>query len=79
MRVSLRQIGNSRGIIIPAPVLASCELGDEVELRVDGKRLIVEGVREPRANWFSGYQPEKDGQDALDGIPMDEGDEEWQW
>lgn len=79
MRVSLRQIGNSRGIIIPAPLLASCELGDEVELRVDGKRLIVEGVQEPRANWFAGYQLEEAGKDALDSIPMDEGDQEWQW
>lgn len=79
MRVSLRQIGNSRGIIIPALVLASCELGDEVNLRVDGKRLIVEGVREPRTNWFMGYQQEQDGRDALDSIPLDEGDEEWQW
>lgn len=79
MRVTIRQIGNSRGIIIPAALLASCEISNEAELSVEGKRLVVEGVHEPRANWFAGYQAEPQGSGVLDGIPMDEGDEEWQW
>ena len=79
MRVPLRNIGNSRGIIIPAPLLASCGLGDEVELRVDGNRLIVEGVQEPRAKWFANYQPAAKDEALLDSIPQDEGADEWQW
>lgn len=31
MRTSLRKIGNSRGIIIPAALLAASEMGDEVD------------------------------------------------
>jgi antitoxin MazE len=79
MRVLIRNIGNSRGIIIPAPLLASCGLGDEVELRVDGSRLIVESVQEPRAKWFTDYKPALLDEALLDSIPQDEGEGEWQW
>ena len=49
MRTSLRKIGNSRGIIIPAALLASAEIGEEVELRQEAGRLVVEAVKAPRA------------------------------
>ena len=78
MRTSLRKVGNSRGVIIPAAMLVACELGQEVELRVVGKSLVIEAVKTLRSQWFDGYQPEADA-DLLATLPADEDDAEWVW
>jgi antitoxin MazE len=78
MRTSLRKIGNSRGIIIPAALLASAEIGEEVELRQEAGRLVIEAVRAPRAGWFDGYNAEED-EDFWADLPFDEGIDEWVW
>jgi len=46
MRTSLIKVGNSRGIIIPAALLAACEMGDKA----------------PRTGWFEGYKAEADSE-----------------
>lgn len=78
MRTVLRKIGNSRGVLIPAPLLAACGIGDAVELRVEGRQIIIEPVAAPRAGWFDGYAPEADG-DAWAGLPVDADSGEWTW
>jgi antitoxin MazE len=78
MRTSLRKVGNSRGVIIPAALLAACEMETEVDIRMEGKTLLITPVKEPRAGWFADYRPEADS-DALAALPVDEGDEEWVW
>ena len=78
MHSQLRKIGNSRGIIIPAAILEACELRDEVNLRVEGKTLIIEAISAPRKGWFDNYQAENDV-DVLSSLPHDETDDEWQW
>ena len=79
MKASLRQIGNSRGIIIPAPLLAECKIQDEIELTVENGRLIITPVKLAREGWFDDYHPDRDA-DAWEGIadtPMEQ--EDWQW
>lgn len=78
MRTSLRKIGNSRGIIIPSTLLAASEMGDEVDIRLEGKTLVIAPVKAPRAGWFDGYKPEAEP-GPLDALPADEGGEEWVW
>lgn len=78
MRINLVKVGNSKGVIIPAAILASCGLKDAVELQIKGKKLIIEALKQPRAGWFDVYQPEPD-EAVLDAIPADEGDSEWVW
>ncbi|MDO9011656.1 MAG: AbrB/MazE/SpoVT family DNA-binding domain-containing protein [Gallionella sp.] len=78
MRTNLRQVGNSRGIIIPAALLAACEMGDEVDIRLEGKSLVIASVKSPRTNWFAAYQAEADVE-PLAALPVDEGGEEWVW
>lgn len=78
MRTSLRKVGNSRGIIIPAMMLVACDLGDEVELTLQGKKLVVEALQEPRKGWFANYQA-VDDVDVLADLSVGEGDEEWAW
>ena len=78
MRANLRKVGNSRGIIIPASLLATCELGDEVELSLVGKKLVIEAVKKPRANWFNNYQEAGDI-DVLDELSVTDDQDEWSW
>ncbi|MCQ8118276.1 AbrB/MazE/SpoVT family DNA-binding domain-containing protein [Methylomonas rosea] len=79
MRTNIRKVGNSRGVIIPAALLAACELSDEVELTVQGKTLIIEALRTPRQNWFTAFKPEQADDDVWSELPPDEDDEEWSW
>lgn len=79
MKSTLRQIGNSRGIIIPAPLLAECEIQDEIDLTVEDGRLIITPIKPIREGWFDNYKPEQD-KDAWKGIaetPKEQ--EDWEW
>jgi antitoxin MazE len=78
MRTSLRKVGNSRGVIIPAKLLAACEMGDEVDIKMVGKNLVIAPVKAPRAGWFDGYKPKADPE-PLAALPADESSEEWVW
>jgi len=78
MRASLRKVGNSRGVIIPATLLAACEMGDEVDIRLEGKSLVIAPIKSPRAGWFDGYKSETDTE-TLDAIPIDEDSGDWEW
>jgi len=79
MRINLVKVGNSKGVIIPAALLASCGLKDVVDLQIKGKKLVIEALKQPRSGWFEGYQAENDEAAVLDSIPVDEGDDEWVW
>jgi antitoxin MazE len=54
MRSALRKMGNSSGVIIPRPLLdqIGATTGDELNLTVEGRRLVIEPVtRSPREGW----------------------------
>lgn len=78
MRTTMRKIGNSRGVLIPAALLAACRIEDEIELHIDQGRLVLEPVRAPRAGWFDNYAA---GQDAAEGWPnlLAGDDKDWVW
>ncbi len=78
MRVNLIKVGNSKGVIIPAALLAACELKDTVELQIEGRKLVIAATRQPRAGWFDRVKTES-GEDAFAAIPLDEGMDEWSW
>lgn len=53
MQTTLRAIGNSRGILIPASFLASCRIEDKVDLELKDGQIIIRPVRTAvRAGWF---------------------------
>lgn len=79
MRSTLRKIGNSRGVLIPASFLAACEIDGEIEMRLDGNRIVIEPVYAPRTGWFEGYQQGAD-EDAWEEMIETESDhEDWEW
>jgi antitoxin MazE len=44
MRVSVAQIGNSKGIRIPQSILKQCEIEDEVDLEVQDKTIVLRPI-----------------------------------
>ena len=77
MKSTLRKIGNSRGVLIPASFLAACEIDNEIELRLDGRRIVIEPIRAPRTGWFDGYNQDTD--EDVWGDLVEAEDEDWQW
>jgi antitoxin MazE len=81
MRVRLDRIGNSRGIRLPKAIIDQVGLDDEVELRVEERRLVIEPATRPRAGWVEairslGVEPAN----QLDPSTPTRFDEtEWQW
>jgi antitoxin MazE len=79
MKASVVRIGNSRGIRIPKPVLEQCGIEDEVEIEVEGDRLIIRPATVPRAGWSEAFA-DGGGGDLLRETPAPEWDEsEWEW
>jgi len=84
MKARLIRIGNSQGIRIPKPLLEQTGLRDEVEIEVEGNRLVIGALSHPRAGWDEAFQAmASQGDEALleDGehraTQWDE--EEWEW
>jgi antitoxin MazE len=74
MRTTLRKVGNSCGVLIPAAFLEGCDIGTEIEIRQEGRRIVLEPVQKERSGWFDGYQAEWEG---ITELPAES--EEWQW
>lgn len=57
MQVAIRPFGNSRGIVIPKPLLQQLGLEDQADLTVeDGAIVIRKPLRSPRAGWAKAAQ-----------------------
>jgi antitoxin component of MazEF toxin-antitoxin module len=57
IRVSLCQVGDSMAITLPKTVLELVGARSEFELRVDGRQIVLEPVRELRKGWFDNVTP----------------------
>lgn len=79
MRTHLRKIGNSKGVLIPVAMLAELGIDDEVDIHLEGQRLVVEAVKEPRRHWFDGYDASRDEGGWEDRVEAEVGEDEWQW
>jgi antitoxin MazE len=63
MRVTLRKMGNSSGVIIPKPFLAEIGAAQAVEMSLEDGRIVIEAdKRAPRFGWA----------EASRGLALDE-------
>jgi antitoxin MazE len=75
-------LGNSRGILIPKPVLKQVGLSDQVEMQVEGNTVVLrKPAAVPRAGWAEAAKRiAAAGDDALVlGEFGNESDAEWTW
>lgn len=82
IQVPLRQIGNSKGIVIPKPLLAQAGLEDAVHLSVEGDAIVLRrSPKGPREGWAEAARAlSEQGDDELVlGALGNEGDAELAW
>ena len=84
MKTRIIRIGNSQGIRIPKLYLQQTGLGEEVNLEVLDKEIIIRPSQHPRQGWAEAFQAmakHKDDQlldkEAVNQSAWDE--TEWQW
>ncbi len=51
MKAKLIRIGNAQGIRLPKAAIEQCGFEGEVELRVEGRSLVLSPARAPRQGW----------------------------
>ncbi|HEV8412284.1 MAG TPA: AbrB/MazE/SpoVT family DNA-binding domain-containing protein [Bryobacteraceae bacterium] len=82
MKVSVVQIGNSRGVRIPKAVLEQVGLRDEAEMEVRGSQLMIRAVNHTRAGWDAAFakMAARGDDDLLDTPTPTKWDQnEWRW
>jgi len=83
MTVKIRDIGNSKGILLPKQMLAQCNIKEEVVIEVRGNHIeITPVVVNPREGWAEQFKKMADnGDDALiiPDIFNDENLGDWTW
>jgi antitoxin MazE len=55
IRTRIVKIGNSQGIRIPKPLLEQSGISTEVEIEVDGDRLILRPASKLRVGWDAAF------------------------
>jgi antitoxin MazE len=83
MEAKLINIGNSKGILIPATILKLLRFTDKVQIGIEDNKLIIESLSaKPRANWADRFARA----DSLNGEPElipdvfeDESFKDWKW
>ena len=80
MKTTIIKIGNSRGIRLPKSIIEQCGFKDEVELEIDGNRLIIKPANRPRKNWEKFFKSADKNEKLLIDLPPSEWDnQEWEW
>ncbi len=82
VRSKVVKIGNSRGIRIPRIILEQAGLTDEVEMRVEGNKLIIHACSHSRQEWAEHFETMaiQGGDRLLDEMSSTQWDEdEWTW
>ena len=84
MKTRIVKIGNSRGVRIPQLFIKETGLGEEVEIQVEGNRLIIAPAGRPRADWATSFRKmARAGDDELlDGeaqVVTTWDESEWEW
>jgi antitoxin MazE len=82
MRARIIRIGNSRGVRIPKPLLEEAGLTDEVEMKLEGDRLVIRPAVPARYGWDDEFAAAAEDDMLLDAasLPTTRWEaEEWQW
>jgi antitoxin MazE len=80
MKSNLIKIGNSKGVRITSNIIKECELGNEIEIKVVDKKVIIEAIKEPRSNWNTNFEKmHKNNEDILISESRNDFDKDWEW
>jgi antitoxin MazE len=83
MKTHLRQLGNSKAVLLPSSMLLASGLGDEIELTVERGCITIKPAKASREGWYDGFVPSKtishetEVLSSLDANGISS--EEWEW
>jgi antitoxin MazE len=84
--IKLRNIGNSKGIIIPKELIAQCHMEESVTIEVKDQQLIIRKAESPQIQWDTAFNncihesaEEKIDAQSMSDFPNQFDEEEWQW
>ena len=82
MRSILRNIGNSKGIILPQQLLKQCYIENEVNIEVKENSIVITPAEDKRKGWAEAFQAmaaNGDDEQALPDTFEDEDTSDWTW
>jgi antitoxin MazE len=83
MKTIIRNIGNSKGVIIPQNILKECHIENEVNIEIHNNNIVISPVVDiKRKGWADAFKAmAKNGDDELviPDVFDDEGLEDWKW
>jgi len=83
MKSTIRNIGNSKGIILPQNILKECQIEYEVNVEVRDKTIVISPIEDQkRKGWAEAFQEmAKNGDDELiiPDVFEDEDFKDWTW
>lgn len=83
MRSTIRNIGNSKGIILPQKVLKQCFIEDEVTIEVQDNAIIIRPATDiKRKGWAESFKEMAKNEDdtlLISDVFEDENLDDWTW
>jgi antitoxin MazE len=82
MKARLIQIGNSRGLRLPKPLIEEAGLKDEVEITLRDGAIVITSVDQPRAGWAEAVDLLLERRESYvvdEPSPTRFDEEEWEW
>ncbi len=82
MRTRLIQIGNSRGIRLPKPLIAQAGLSEEVDLEIHDGSIVISRAGTPRTGWAdAAIALNRNNEDKVlhEHCPTEFDEAEWTW
>ena len=84
MKSRIVKIGNSQGIRLPKTLIEQTGLGEDIEIIIEGNRLIIVPAVHPRANWAASFKNmSRMGDDNICDsdvqTPTKWEEDEWEW
>lgn len=82
MDIVIRDIGNSKGVIIPANLLREAGIERTADMRLEDGHIILKAKAHPRADWLkaiSNDPPQAEEETFMDGLEDAALLEEWTW
>ena len=84
MRARVIKIGNSQGLRLPKPILEQTGIKEDVEIEVEGNRIIIQPAGHAREGWEEAFRMMGEKGDDAPVIEDDEishswDEEEWEW
>jgi antitoxin MazE len=85
MHSAIRNIGNSKGIILPKNFLVQCDIENEVSIEVKGNCIVIGAVKpalKKREGWGKAFKEmahNGDDELAIPDVFEDDDTTDWEW